>query len=187
MKLIEFLKGILEDESLRMEIIKKELLEIKETYGDERRTEIVPDEGEFNPEDFYADEDMVVTMSHMGYIKRTPVTDFRTQHRGGVGSKGSTARDEDFLEYMFIASMHNTMLFFTEKGKCFWLKVYQIPEGSRSSKGRAIQNMINIEPEDKVKAFINVQNLDDQEYIENNYIVMCTKKGIIKKTALETY
>ncbi len=187
MKLIEYLKGVLADESIRMNIIKDELLEIKNTYGDERRTEVVPDEGEFNPEDFYADEDMVVTISRMGYIKRTPVTEFRTQNRGGVGSKGSTTRDEDFLEYMFIASMHNTMLFFTERGKCFWLKVYQIPEGTRSSKGRAIQNLINIEAEDKVKAFINVQSIDDKEYIENNFIVMCTKKGIIKKTTLEAY
>lgn len=187
MKLIEYLRSVLEDEALRMNIIKEELIEIKETYGDERRTDVVPDEGEFNPEDFYADEDMVVTMSHMGYIKRTPVTEFRTQNRGGVGSKGSTTRDEDFLESMFIASMHNTMLFFTESGKCFWLKVYQIPEGTRNSKGRAIQNLINIEPDDKIKAFINVQSLDDQEYIENNFIVMCTKKGIIKKTALEAY
>ena len=186
-KLIEHLRTILDDESLRMTIIKDELIEVKETYGDERRTDIVPDEGEFNAEDFYADEDMVVTISHMGYIKRTPVTEFRTQHRGGVGSKGSTTRDEDFLEYMFIASMHNTMLFFTEKGKCFWLKVYQIPEGTRTSKGRAFQNLINIEAEDKVKAFINVQNLNDKEYIENNYIMMSTKKGIVKKTALEAY
>ena len=187
MKLIEYLKTILNDEPLRMKIITDELLEVKETYGDDRRTEIVPDEGEFNPEDFYADEDMVVTMSHLGYIKRTPVTEFRTQHRGGVGAKGSTTRDEDFLEYMFIASMHNTMLFFTEKGKCFWLKVYQIPEGTKNSKGRAIQNVINIEPDDNIKAFINVQNLTDKEYIDNNYIVMCTKKGIIKKTTLEAY
>lgn len=186
-KLIEYLNEILASEDLRMQIIKDELIEVKQAFGDERRTEIVPDEGEFNPEDFYADEDMVVTMSHLGYIKRTPVTEFRTQNRGGVGSKGSTARDEDFLESMFIASMHNTMLFFTEKGKCFWLKVYQIPEGTRSSKGRAIQNIINIEPDDKVKAFINVQNLTDEEYINNNYIVMCTKKGIIKKTLLEAY
>ncbi len=187
LKLIDHLKTILNDESIRMQIIKDELIEVKEVYGDERRTEIVPDEGEFNPEDFYADEDMVVTMSHLGYIKRTPATEFRTQNRGGVGSKGSTTRDEDFLEHMFIASMHNTMLFFTEKGKCYWLKVYQIPEGAKSTKGRAIQNIINIEPEDKVKAFINVQSLDDKEYIENNYIVMCTKKGIIKKTQLEAY
>jgi len=186
-KLIEFLKSILENEDLRMQIIKDELFEVKETYGDERRTEIVPDEGEFNPEDFYADEDMVITISHLGYIKRTPVTDFKTQHRGGVGSKGSTTRDEDFLEHMFIASMHNTMLFFTAAGKCFWLKVYQIPEGTRSSKGRAIQNLINIEPDDNVQAFINVRSLDDEEYIRNNYIVMCTKKGVVKKTLLEAY
>jgi DNA gyrase subunit A len=186
-KLIEYLNEILASEDLRMQIIKDELIEVKQAFGDERRTEIVPDEGEFNPEDFYADEDMVVTMSHLGYIKRTPITEFRTQNRGGVGSKGSTARDEDFLESMFIASMHNTMLFFTEKGKCFWLKVYQIPEGTKNSKGRAIQNIINIEPDDKVKAFINVQNLTDEEYINNNYIVMCTKKGIIKKTLLEAY
>ncbi len=186
-KLIEYLKSVLDNEELRMQIIKDELLQIKEVYGDDRRTEIVPDEGEFNPEDFYADEDMVVTISHLGYIKRTPVTDFKTQHRGGIGSKGSTTRDEDFLEHMFIASMHNTMLFFTAKGRCFWLKVYEIPEGTRSSKGRAIQNMINIEPEDRVQAFINVKSLDDEEYIKNNFIVMCTKKGVIKKTQLEAY
>lgn len=187
MKLIEHLKAILESVEMRMEIIKNELIEVKNSYGDERKTEIVPDEGEFNPEDFYADEEMVVTISHLGYIKRTPVRDFRTQNRGGVGSKGSTTRDEDFLEHMFIASMHNTMLFFTEKGRCFWLKVYQIPEGTRSSKGRAVQNLINIEPDDKIAAFINVQNLNEAEYIKNNYIVMCTKKGIIKKTSLEAY
>ena len=186
-KLIEYLRTILSDETLRMTIIKDELLEVKDVFGDDRRTDIIPDEGEFNPEDFYADEDMVVTISHMGYIKRTPVTEFRTQHRGGVGSKGSTTRDEDFLEYMFIASMHNTMLFFTEKGKCFWLKVYQIPEGTKITKGRAIQNVINIGPDDNVKAFINVQSLDDKEYIENNFIVMSTKKGIVKKTSLEAY
>jgi DNA gyrase subunit A len=186
-KLIAYLKSILENEELRMQIIKDELIEVKNTYGDERRTQIVPDEGEFNPEDFYADEDMVITISHLGYIKRTPVTEFKTQHRGGVGSKGSTTRDEDFLEHMFIASMHNTMLFFTAGGKCFWLKVYQIPEGTKNSKGRAIQNLINIDPNDNVKAFINVQNLDDEEYIRNKYIVMCTKKGVIKKTLLEAY
>ncbi len=186
-KLIDYLNSVLEDENLRMQIIKDELTEVKETFGDERRTEIVPDEGEFNPEDFYADEDMVVTISHLGYIKRTPLTEFKTQHRGGIGSKGSTTRDEDFLEHMFIASMHNTMLFFTATGKCFWLKVYQIPEGTRSSKGRAIQNLIHIEPEDSVQAFINVSSLDDEEYIKNNYIVMCTKKGVVKKTQLEAY
>ncbi|MGE0088730.1 MAG: DNA gyrase subunit A [Bacteroidales bacterium] len=186
-KLIEYLNSLLDNEALRMQVIKDELLEIRDAFGDERRTEIVPDEGEFNPEDFYVDEDMVVTISHLGYIKRTPVTEFRTQNRGGVGAKGSTTRDEDFLEHMFIASMHNTMLFFTENGKCFWLKVYEIPEGNRSSKGRAIQNIINIAPDDKVKAYINVQNLTDEEYIKNKYILMSTKKGIVKKTSLVEY
>ncbi len=184
---IENFNKILSDEALRMQIIKDELVEIKEKYGDERRTEIVPNAEEFNPEDFYADDDMVITISHLGYIKRTPLTEFRTQSRGGVGAKGSVTRDEDFVEYMYTATMHNTMLFFTEKGKCYWMKVYEIPEGTRISKGRAIQNLIQIDPEDKVKAFINVQNLTDQEYINNNYIVLCTSKGIIKKTALEAY
>jgi len=184
---IEYFNKILGDEVLRMQIIKDELLEIKEKYGDERRTEIVPNAEEFNPEDFYADEDMIITISHLGYIKRTPLTEFRTQSRGGVGAKGSVTRDEDFVEYMYTATMHNTMLFFTEKGKCYWMKVYEIPEGTRISKGRAIQNLIQIDGEDKVKAFINVQNLTDQEYINNNYIVLCTSKGIIKKTALEAY
>jgi len=184
---IEYFNKILSDEALRMQIIKDELLEIKEKYGDERRTEIVPNAEEFNPEDFYADDDMVITISHLGYIKRTPLTEFRTQSRGGVGAKGSVTRDEDFVEYMYTATMHNTMLFFTEKGKCYWMKVYEIPEGTRISKGRAIQNLIQIDAEDKVKAFINVQNLTDQEYINNNYIVLCTSKGIIKKTALEAY
>ena len=184
---IEYFNKILGDEGLRMQIIKDELLEIKEKYGDERRTEIVPNAEEFNPEDFYADEDMIITISHLGYIKRTPLTEFRTQTRGGVGAKGSVTRDEDFVEYMYTATMHNTMLFFTENGKCYWMKVYEIPEGTRISKGRAIQNLIQIDAEDKVKAFINVQNLTDQEYINNNYIVLCTSKGIIKKTALEAY
>jgi len=184
---IEYFNKILGDEGLRMQIIKDELLEIKEKYGDERRTEIVPNAEEFNPEDFYADEDMIITISHLGYIKRTPLTEFRTQSRGGVGAKGSVTRDEDFVEYMYTATMHNTMLFFTEKGRCYWMKVYEIPEGTRISKGRAIQNLIQIDAEDKVKAFINVQNLTDQEYINNNYIVLCTSKGIIKKTALEAY
>ncbi len=184
---IEYFNKILGDEVLRMQIIKDELLEIKEKYGDERRTEIVPNAEEFNPEDFYADEDMIITISHLGYIKRTPLTEFRTQSRGGVGAKGSVTRDEDFVEYMYTATMHNTMLFFTEKGKCYWMKVYEIPEGTRISKGRAIQNLIQIDAEDKVKAFINVQNLTDQEYINNNYIVLCTSRGIIKKTALEAY
>ncbi len=186
-KLIEYLNSLLESEVLRMQVIKDELIEIRDNFGDKRRTEVVPDEGEFNPEDFYVDEDMVVTISHLGYIKRTPVTEFRTQNRGGVGAKGSTTRDEDFLEHMFIASMHNTMLFFTENGKCFWLKVYEIPEGNRNSKGRAIQNVINIAPDDKVKAYINVQNLTDEEYIKDKYILMCTKKGIVKKTKLVEY
>ncbi len=187
MQLIEHLKDILANKEIRMDIIKKELLEIKEKYGDQRRTEIIPNAEEFNPEDFYADEEMVITISHMGYIKRTPLTEFKTQGRGGVGSKGGNTRDEDFLEYMFIATMHNTLLLFTEKGKCFWLKVYQIPEGTKTSKGRAIQNLLNIEQDDKLLAFINVKNLTDQEYINNNYIILCTKKGIIKKTSLEAY
>jgi DNA gyrase subunit A len=187
MKQIEYLKGVLADINLRMEIIKKELLEIKEKYGDVRKTEIVPNAEEFNPEDFYADEEMVITISHLGYIKRTPLTDFKTQGRGGVGSKGSTTRDSDFLEHMFNASMHNTLLLFSEKGKCFWLKVYEIPEGTKTSKGRAIQNVINIEQDDKILAYINVLNLTDPEYINNNFIILCTKKGIIKKTSLEAY
>lgn len=187
MKFIERCREILANEELRMEIIKDELQEIKAKYGDERRTEIVPDAEEFNPEDFYADEEMVITISHMGYIKRTPLTDFKTQGRGGTGSKGGSTRDEDFLEHMFIATMHNTLLLFTEKGKCFWLKVYQIPEGTRTSKGRAIQNLLNIEPDDQVLAYNKVKKLDDPEYINNNFIILCTKKGVIKKTSLEAY
>lgn len=187
MKQIEHLKDILANEPLRMQIIKDELAEIQSRYGDERKTEIIHSAEEFNPEDFYADDEMVITISHMGYMKRTPLTEFRTQSRGGVGSRGSTTRDEDFLEHMFIATMHNTILLFTEKGKCFWLKVYEIPEGAKASKGRAIQNLLNIEPDDNVKAFINVKNLKDDEYINNNYIILCTKKGVIKKTSLEAY
>jgi DNA gyrase subunit A len=187
LKQIEYLKGILADVNIRMDIIKNELLEIKEKYGDGRRTEIVPNAEEFNPEDFYADEEMVITISHLGYIKRTPLTDFKTQGRGGVGSKGSTTRDSDFLEHMLNASMHNTLLLFSEKGKCFWLKVYEIPEGTKTSKGRAIQNVINIEQDDQILAYINVNNLTDPEYINNNFIILCTKKGIIKKTSLEAY
>ncbi|MBP1668253.1 MAG: gyrase subunit [Bacteroidetes bacterium] len=186
-KLIAHLKEILANESLRMKIIKDELQELIDNYGDERRTVIVPNAEEFNPEDFYADDDMIITISHLGYIKRTPLTEFRTQARGGVGSKGSETRDEDFLEQMFHATMHNTLLFFTEKGRCFWLKVYDIPEGTKSSKGRAIQNLINIEQGDKVEAFINVTSLVDEEYINNNFIVLCTQHGIIKKTSLEAY
>ncbi len=187
LKFIERCKEILANEELRMSIIKDELLEVKKQYGDGRKTEIVPNAEEFNPEDFYADEEMVITISHLGYIKRTPLTEFKTQGRGGVGSKGSTTRDEDFLEHMFIATMHNTLLLFTEKGKCFWLKVYEIPEGTKTSKGRAIQNLLNIEQDDKVLAYINVKRLDDSEYINNNFIILCTKKGVIKKTSLEAY
>lgn len=184
---IEYLKTVLDSVELQMKIIKDELLEIKQKYGDSRRTEIIPNAEEFDPEDFYADEEMVITISHMGYIKRTPLTEFRRQNRGGTGSRGGSTRDEDFIEHLYIATMHNTMLFFTAKGRCYWLKVYNIPEGTRSSKGRAIQNLISIEPDDRVKAFINVKNLDDNEYITNNFIVLCTAKGIIKKTSLEAY
>jgi DNA gyrase subunit A len=187
MALIEYLKEILASVDLQMKIIKDELLEIKEKYGDKRRTEIVPNAEEFNPEDFYADDEMVITISHLGYIKRTPLTEFRRQNRGGTGAKGGSTRDEDFIEHLYIATMHNTMLFFTRNGKCYWLKVYNIPEGSRTSKGRAMQNLISIEPEDNVRAFINVKNLSDSEYINNNFIVLCTTKGIIKKTSLEAY
>ena len=187
MKLIAHLTEVLENVPMQMQIIKDELLEMKEKYGDERRSEIVYASEEFNPEDFYADDDMVITISHMGYIKRTPLAEYRTQNRGGVGAKGSATRDEDFIEHIYVASMHNTMLFFTEKGRCFWLKVYEIPEGARSSKGRAIQNVIQIEPDDKVRAYINVKSLADAEYVNNNYIIMCTKDGTIKKTKLEAY
>ncbi len=187
MEQITYYKRVLSEEDLRMQIIKDELTEVKEKYGDERRTEMVPDEGEFNPEDFYADEEMVITISKMGYIKRTPLYEFRTQNRGGVGAKGSTTRDEDVIVSLFSASMHNTILFFTEKGKCFWLKVYEIPEGTRSSKGRAVQNLINIEADDNLRTYLKVVTLKDEEYINNNYIVLATKKGIIKKTSLEAY
>ena len=186
-KLIAHLTEVLANVGMQMQIIKDELLEIKEKYGDERRSEIVYASEEFNPEDFYADDDMVITISHRGYIKRTPLAEYRTQNRGGVGAKGSATRDEDFIEHIYVASMHNTMLFFTEKGRCFWLKVYEIPEGARSSKGRAIQNVIQIEPDDKVRAYINVKSLADAEYVNNNYIIMCTKDGTIKKTKLEAY
>ena len=186
-KTIDYLNAVLANVDMQMQIIKDELLEIKEKYGDERRSEIVYASEEFNPEDFYADDDMVITISHMGYIKRTPLAEYRTQNRGGVGAKGSATRDEDFIEHIYVASMHNTMMFFTEMGRCYWLKVYQIPEGTRSSKGRAIQNVIQIDPGDKVRAYINIKNLNDKEFVENNYIVMCTKRGIIKKTTLEAY
>jgi len=187
MKQIEYFKQILSDEILRMQIIKDELLEIKNKYGDGRRTEIVPNAEEFNPEDFYANDEMVITISNLGYIKRTPLTEFRTQSRGGIGSKATGTRDEDFLTHLFTATMHNTMLFFTERGRCFWLKVYEIPEGTKTSKGRAIQNLINLEPGDNVKAYLNVKSLSDEDYLNNNFIVMATRKGTIKKTSLEAY
>jgi DNA gyrase subunit A len=186
-KQITYYHQILSDLSLRMSIIKDELKEIREKYGDDRRTEIVPDESEFNPEDFYSNDDMIITISHMGYIKRTPLSEFRIQSRGGIGSKASATRDDDFLEHMFNATMHNTILFFTEKGKCFWLKVYDVPEGNKTSKGRAIQNILNIEPDDKIRAFINVPNLENENFINSHYVILCTRKGIIKKTLLEAY
>ncbi len=186
-ELIKKLKEILEDESLRMQIIKDELLEIKSKYGDERRTQIVYAANEFKIEDTIADESVVITISHMGYIKRTPLSEYRQQNRGGVGAKGSATRDEDFVEKLFIATNHNYLLFFTQKGKCYWLRVFEIPEGTKSSKGRAIQNLINIEPDDKIKAFINIKDLSDTTYINNNYIMLCTNKGTIKKTTLEAY
>ena len=187
MKMIAYYEEILSNDELCRKVITDELIEVKAKYGDERRSEIVYSSEEFNPEDFYADDEMIITISHMGYIKRTPLSEYKVQNRGGVGSKGSATRDEDFLEHMIMATMHNTMLFFTEKGKCFWLKVYEIPEGTKQSKGRAIQNLLNIEPDDKVKAYINLLDLKDYDYINSNYIVLCTKKGIIKKTTLEAY
>ena len=187
MKFIRYCEDVLANESLQYGIIKDETIEMKEKYGDERRTEIKPSAEEFNPEDFYADEDVVITISHLGYIKRTSLTEYKTQNRGGVGMKGSATRDEDFIEHIYVANMHSTMLLFTQNGRCYWLKVYEIPEGSRASKGRAIQNVINIEPDDKIKTYLNVKNLKDEEYVNNNYIVLGTKRGIIKKTSLEAY
>ncbi len=187
MKEIAHLKEILANFELRMSIIKEELEEVKGKYGDERRTDIVYSSEEFNPEDFYADEEMIITISHLGYMKRTPLAEFKTQNRGGVGSKGSTTRDEDFIEHIYPASMHNTMLFFTKKGRCFWLKVYEIPEGSKNSKGRAIQNLLNIDPDDTVKAFIKVKKLNDEDYINSHYIMMGTRKGVVKKSLLKDY
>lgn len=186
-KNIDYFKDVLASEPLQLKIVKDELIEIREKYADERRSEIIYASEEFNPEDFYADDEMVITISHLGYIKRTSLAEYRTQNRGGVGVKGSATRDEDFIEHIYVASMHNTMMFFTEKGRCYWLKVYEIPEGTRSSKGRAIQNVIQIEPNDKVRAYINCKRLNDPEYVENNYIIMCTKNGTIKKTKLEAY
>ncbi len=187
MKLIEHLKSILADEGIRMQIIKDELIEVKEKYGDERRSEIVLSGDDINIEDLIKEEDMVVTISHLGYIKRTSLEDFRTQGRGGKGAKGGNTRSEDFIEHVFVASTHNYILFFTEQGKCFWIKVYRLPEGSRTSKGRAIQNVINLPSDDKVKAYINVPNLSEPDFINNNYIVFCTRKGVIKKTVLEAF
>ena len=186
-KLINHLKEILADFSLQMQIIKDELADLKNRFGDSRRTEIQPSAEDFNPEDFYPDEDVVITISHLGYIKRTPLAEYRIQNRGGVGAKGSTTRDEDFIQHIYVANMHSTMLFFTQKGRCFWLKVYEIPEGSKASKGRAIQNVLNINSDDKVKAYINVKKLNDEEYINSNYIILATKRGIVKKTSLEAY
>ena len=187
MKVINRLEAILASYDLQMGVIKEELEYLKEKYGDARRSVIEPSEDEFNPEDFYPNEDVVITISHLGYIKRTPLTEYRLQNRGGVGAKGSTTRDEDFIEHIYVANMHSTMLFFTAKGKCFWLKVYEIPEGAKSSKGRALQNVINIEPDDKICAYINVRSLKDEDYINNNYIILGTKRGTIKKTSLEAY
>ena len=187
MKFIRYCEDVLANVDLQMGIIKDETIEMKEKYGDERRTEIALSAEEFNPEDFYADEDVVLTISHLGYIKRTSLTEYKTQNRGGVGMKGSATRDEDFIEHIYVANMHSTMLLFTQNGRCYWLKVNEIPEGSRASKGRAIQNVINIEPDDKIKTYLNVKNLKDEDYINNNYIVLGTKRGVIKKTSLEAY
>jgi DNA gyrase subunit A len=187
MKTIEYLKSILGDKALRMEIIKNELLEIKEKYGDERRTAIEFAGGDVSIEDMIPDSEVVITISHAGYIKRTPLTEYKKQNRGGVGAKAASTRDKDFIEHVYVATNHQYMLFFTEQGRCFWMRVYEIPEGSRQSKGRAIQNLINLPQDDKVLAFINVLNLKDEDYINNHHIVMCTKKGVIKKTSLEAY
>ena len=185
-KFIAWCNDVLANPAMQMQIIKNETMELKAKYGDERRSKIVPNAEEFNPEDFYADDDEVITISHFGYIKRTPLAEYKTQNRGGVGMKGTATRDEDFIEHLYVANMHSTMLFFTEQGKCFWLKVYEVPEGSRSSKGRAIQNVLSI-PDDKIKAIINVPTLADEEYINSHFIILATKEGIIKKTSLEAY
>ncbi len=187
LKRIEDLKDILARVERRMEIIQNELIELKDKYGDDRRTEIIYASEEFNPEDFYADDEMVITISHLGYIKRTPLAEFRAQNRGGVGSKGSSSREEDFIEHIYSASMHSTMMFFTQKGRCYWLKVYQIPEGNKMSKGRAIQNVLNIDSDDKVTAFVHVKQLQDPEFNQSHFLVFCTKQGVIKKTSLEAY
>ncbi len=187
MKQIAYYEEILSNDELCKKVIKDELLEVKDKYGDARRSEIVYSSEEFNPEDFYADDQMVITISHMGYIKRTPLSEFRAQNRGGVGSKGSETRDEDFVEHIYPATMHNTMMFFTQKGKCYWLKVYEIPEGTKNAKGRAIQNLLNIDSDDVVTAYLRVKNLSDTEFINSHYVLFCTKNGVIKKTLLEQY
>ena len=187
MKQIAYYEEILSNDELCKKVIKDELVEVKEKYGDARRSEIVYSSEEFNPEDFYADDQMVITISHMGYIKRTPLSEFRAQNRGGVGSKGTETRDEDFVEHIYPATMHNTMMFFTQKGKCYWLKVYEIPEGTKNSKGRAIQNLLNIDSDDAVNAYLRVKNLNDQDFINSHYVLFCTKNGVIKKTLLEQY
>ena len=187
MKQIAYLESILADDEVCRRVMKEELLEVKAKYGDVRRSEIVYSSEEFNPEDFYADDQMIITISHMGYIKRTPLTEFRAQNRGRVGSKGTETRDEDFVEHIYPATMHNTMMFFTQKGKCYWLKVYEIPEGTKNSKGRAIQNLLNIDSDDNVTAYLRVKSLEDSEFINSHYVLFCTKKGVIKKTLLEQY
>ncbi len=187
MKLIAHLNEILVNDDLCKQVMKDELTEVSDKYGDDRKTEIVYSSEEFNPEDFYADDEMVITISHLGYIKRTPLSEFRTQNRGGVGSKGSDTRESDFVEYIYMATMHNTMIFFTQKGRCYWLKVYEIPEGTKNSKGRAIQNMLNIDPDDKVNAFVHVRNLADKDFVNSHYLMFCTKNGVVKKTCLEAY
>lgn len=184
---ISYFKQILSDEALCMKVVKDELTEVKQRFGDERRTEIVYANEEFNPEDFYANDEVVITISHMGYIKRTPLAEFRTQGRGGIGSKGTGTREEDFVEYIYPATMHNTMLFFTQKGRCYWLKVYEIPEGNKQSKGRAVQNMLNIEPGDAVNACLRIKNLNDADFCKSHYVLFCTKRGIVKKTCLTEY
>ena len=186
-KLIQYLNDILTDDAVCRKVIEDELIEVRDKFGDERKTEIVYASEEFNAEDFYADDEMIITISHLGYIKRTPLTEFRAQNRGGVGAKGSDTREEDFIEYIYPASMHNYMMFFTQKGRCYWLKVYEIPEGSKNSKGRAIQNMLNIDSDDKVNAFFRCKNLTDPEYNNSHNLIFCTKNGIIKKTKLEAY
>ncbi len=187
MKLIAHLNEILVNDDLCKQVMKDELTEVSDKYGDDRKTEIVYSSEEFNPEDFYADDEMVITISHLGYIKRTPLSEFRTQNRGGVGSKGSDTRESDFVEYIYMATMHNTMIFFTQKGRCYWLKVYEIPEGTKNSKGRAIQNMLNIDSDDKVNAFVHVRNLADKDFVNSHYLMFCTKNGVVKKTCLEAY